>query len=134
MNRAHSLELRKSARGVFPQRLHRLAIRLRRLPLDLREHDTPEPGLPFQHPQGIAGLHALELPRIPAEHDPGTLLPRELHDGRHLPRRDHARFVDDQHALAQARLGLRIDEQPLNRHRVGKPHLVKFVHGAPSGP
>ena len=119
-DRAHLFELFKPARGMLPQGFDRLPVRLRGLTLDLRERDTPQPGLAFEDPERIAGLDALELSGIAAEHHPGRLLLRELQQRRHLSGRDHPRFVHDQDPVAQVRLLLGIDEETLNRHRLAK--------------
>jgi hypothetical protein len=50
---------------------------------------------------------------------------------RHLAGRDHPRFVHYQDPVAQVRLLLGVDEEPLNRHRLRKPNLLQLVHGTP---
>ena len=50
--------------------------------MDLRERDTPQPGIPFEGPERIAGLDALELSGIAAEQHPGGLSLCELQQRR----------------------------------------------------
>jgi hypothetical protein len=61
-------------RGMLSRGFGRLPVRLRALTLDLRERDAAQPRLALEDPKLIAGLDALELPGIAAEHRPGRLL------------------------------------------------------------
>src|ERR1700677_3059606 len=117
----------------MPYGLYGLAIDRVRLPLYFSKGKPHQARLPFQDPQSIRGLDAGNLSRVTGKDDSGSLILGEVQQALHLPARNHACFINNQHPTAQRALWFLSLQKSGDSHRVTEANFFQFVHCTSGG-
>src|SRR6202167_1257778 len=117
----------------MPHGLYGLAIRKVRLPLYFSEGNTLQAGLPFQDTQSIRGLDTGNLLRVTGKDDSGSLILGEVQQALHLPARNHACFINNQHPTAQRALWVLSLQKSGDSHGVTEANFFEFIHRTSGG-